>query len=255
MKPPRSVSKPTGPKTVAVRQPRRPRRVSAEASAPDAPVDCGDPEAEAAPEPVAETGRVFLNQALLSLGVPLEGRVLVLGTPKAAARIWGGETPTDVALTLSSDFGVRGKGDFDRVILLGGASYDGLGPIHDRLEWAASHVSARGRVILSVGALAAPLESQGKEGPVGPYDGLLFPEAIAAGDAGARRARVTPLAASTWLLLARSVGLACVDQSGIGNSPLPEPVRVVHEQRLVVFDHDELRTGRMILILARNGTV
>ncbi len=189
------------------------------------------------------------------MGVAPDGRILVLGSSRAAARIWGGQIPPEAAVTLSSDFGVRGEGGFDLVILHAGVSAGGLGPIHDRLKWAASHLSATGRVVLSVGALAAPLHSQGKEGPVGPYDGLLFPESIASGDAGVRRSLITPLSVSTWLLLARSVGLNCIGQSGVGEARLPDDIATMHEQRLAVFDRLELQTGGMILILGTAGDV
>ena len=203
----------------------------------------------------SQVGATSLGETLGAMGIAFDGRVLVLGSSRAAARIWGGQIPPEVAVTLSSDFGVRGEGEFDLVILHAGVSAAGLGPIHDRLKWAASHVSAMGRVVLSVGALAAPLRSQGKEGPVGLYDGLLFPESIASGDAGVRRSLITPLSVSTWLLLARSVGLNCVGQSGVGESRLPDEIATMHEQRLAVFDRLELQTGRMILILGTAGDV
>lgn len=253
MKSPRSTSKPTVSKRAVVQPPPDAGQASVAVIAGEAQDKSESPDAEV--EAGSQAGTATLSQTLLGMGVTLEGRVLLLGARRNEARIWGGEIPAEVALTLSSDFGVRGKGEFDIVILDKDASNDGLGPIHDRLQWAASHVSAGGRVILAVGTLAAPLGSQGKEGPVGPYDGLLFPEAIAAGDAGARRARITPLAASTWLLLARSVGLACIGQSGVGETPLPQDIASVHEQRLAVFDHHELQTGRVILILSKSGGV
>lgn len=253
MNSPSSPSNPAGAKTATVGRRSGASPNSDGVLAPETKIEEGPAEADA--EACCEVSSVSLGQAVEGMGVAPQGRVLVHGARKAAALIWGGQQPADFALTLSSDFETRGKGDFDLVILQGDVSNDGLGPIHDRLRWAASHVSASGRVVLSVGALAAPLVDQGKEAPVGPYDGLLFPESIAAGDAGARRARVTPLAASTWILLARSVGLSCIEQQGIGDAALPEDILLVHEQRLAVFDHHELRTAQMILILAKSGAV
>lgn len=197
----------------------------------------------------AARGKV-LSRAIQALGAPSGGRALLLGADTALVRA----LKTDLALrdSIAVDLAAmeaQAEAAFDLVLVAGGIETGGLADIRQTLETATRRLAPGGSLVLYLATLTAPITAAEAEGPVQPYDLLLFPEAAAAGDLGEGLARRTPLAASTWLLLFRSLGLAVAGQAGRGEHRLPVALAYEHQARLRVFDPLELTTGQLLVIL------
>jgi len=191
-----------------------------------------------------------LSRAIAALGAPRGGRTLLSDGDAALSRALnadlGCRVLEDVAI---ESLDAQPSSAFDLVVIANGCEAGGLGQVRQRLITAKRLLALGGSLVLYLPTLAAPVSADEAEGPVSPYDLLLFPEAAAAGDLGAALAQRAPLAASTWLSLFHSLDLGVVAQAGLGAYRFPPETLNDHQSRLAVFDLLELATGRLLVIL------
>jgi hypothetical protein len=170
-------------------------------------------------------------------------RVAVLGDPVLSQVVETIFSPSEIFTDLQPSL----EPAFDLILMMAYAETGRVADAADRLKAARIGLKPNGVVVLALSTLGAPMSGEG----AGPYDGLLFPEAGAAGKLGVAAALSTPLAMSTWILLAESLGFDLIESAGIGEHEAPAWLRVGHAARLDFFDAGELRTGQMVLLLKR----
>ncbi|WP_313443883.1 hypothetical protein [Brevundimonas sp.] len=184
-------------------------------------------------------------KAIRALGAPYAAaRVAVLGNSALRQIVEAILKPSEISTDLQPSLEAA---TFDLILMVDYAETGRVSDSAERLQAAHLCLKPDGVVAVALSTLGAPISSEG----AGPYDQLLFPEAGAAGKLGAEAALATPLAMSTWILLAASLGFELIESAGIGEHEAPDWLHRGHAPRLALFDAGELRTGQMVLLLKR----
>lgn len=182
-------------------------------------------------------------RAARTLGAPVgAARVAVFGDPALRQIVEDVLKPGEIFTDLPSSLEPAA---LDLILAMDYADTGRAADAVDRLRAARLSLQPDGVLAIALSTLGAPMRAEG----AGPYDGLLFPEAGAAGKLGAAAALSTPLSMSTWILLATSLGFQIVNSAGIGEHQIPAWLARGHAARIGVFDAGELRTGQMVLLL------
>lgn len=186
-------------------------------------------------------------RAACTLGAPVgAARAAVLGDCALRQIVEEVLKPTEISTDLPPSLEPAA---LDLILMVDYAETGRVADAVDRLRAAQLSLKPNGVLAIALSTLGAPMCAEG----AGPYDGLLFPEAGAAGKLGAAAAHSTPLSMSTWMLLAASLGFQIINSAGIGEHQAPAWLERGHTARLSVFDAGELRTGQMVLLLKRRA--